>query len=190
MSSLLNKFRRSTAKPTSGRMLDPEAEEEQRYGKIDLALMRRMAKSLRPFRRFYVIGTTLAACQLVLEMAGPKFIEWIINDTSAIGKRWVTAMPPSAAEIHAADWHLGRIILLWAFTLAGAIVLQRFTILAMTGAGERVQFAIRRQLFAHLQKLSMSYFDKTKLGRIISRCTGDIEAMREVNVWGLSSPPS
>ena len=31
----------------------------------------------------------------------------------------------------------------------------------------------------------MSYYDKTKLGRIISRCTSDINAMREVNVWGI-----
>ena len=31
----------------------------------------------------------------------------------------------------------------------------------------------------------MSFYDKTKLGRIISRCTSDIGAMREVNVWGL-----
>ena len=31
----------------------------------------------------------------------------------------------------------------------------------------------------------MSFYDKTKLGRIISRCTSDIAAMREVNVWGI-----
>jgi ATP-binding cassette subfamily B protein len=59
------------------------------------------------------------------------------------------------------------------------------TILVMTGAGERVQFSLRRRLFDHLQRLSMSYYDKTKLGRIISRCTSDVTALREINVWGL-----
>jgi ATP-binding cassette subfamily B protein len=63
--------------------------------------------------------------------------------------------------------------------------LQRWVILIMTDAGERVQFANRRLLFAQLQRLSMSYYDKTKLGRIISRCTSDVNAMREVNVWGV-----
>ena len=48
-----------------------------------------------------------------------------------------------------------------------------------------MQFDLRRRLFDHLQRLSMSYYDKTKLGRIISRCTSDISAMREVNVWGI-----
>ena len=74
---------------------------------------------------------------------------------------------------------------MWGLVLAGAIILQRFTILVMTGAGESVQFGIRRQLFEHLQRLSMSYYDKTKLGRIISRCTSDVNAMRETNVWGM-----
>src|SRR5436309_1841794 len=40
-------------------------------------------------------------------------------------------------------------------------------------------------MFGHLQRLSMSFYDKTKLGRIISRMTSDIQAMREVNVWGI-----
>ena len=31
----------------------------------------------------------------------------------------------------------------------------------------------------------MAYYDRTKLGRIISRCTSDISAMREINVWGM-----
>ena len=66
-----------------------------------------------------------------------------------------------------------------------AVVLQRFTILIMTSAGETVQMNLRRRLFAHLQELSMNYYDKTKLGRIISRCTSDLASMREVTVWGL-----
>src|SRR5205814_7135384 len=77
------------------------------------------------------------------------------------------------------------IVALWAVAIACSVVLQRRTIIVMTAAGERVQFLIRRRLFAHLQELSMSYYDKTKLGRIISRCTSDVNAMRDVNVWGL-----
>jgi ATP-binding cassette subfamily B protein len=58
-------------------------------------------------------------------------------------------------------------------------------ILIMTLAGERVQFSLRRRLFAHLQRLAMSYSDQTTLGRIIRRCTSDISSLREVNVWGI-----
>jgi ATP-binding cassette subfamily B protein len=48
-----------------------------------------------------------------------------------------------------------------------------------------VQFHFRRRIFEQLQRLSMNFYDRTKLGRIISRCTTDVNSLREVNVWGL-----
>jgi ATP-binding cassette subfamily B protein len=65
------------------------------------------------------------------------------------------------------------------------VLLERWKIIIMTRAGEGVQFNFRRRLFEHLQALSMSYYDKTKLGRIISRMTTDIQSMRDINVWGI-----
>jgi ATP-binding cassette subfamily B protein len=44
--------------------------------------------------------------------------------------------------------------------------------------GEAVIHDLRRQIFAHLQRMPMSYYNKTKLGRIISRVTSDCEALR------------
>ncbi|MEM1108563.1 MAG: ABC transporter ATP-binding protein [Planctomycetota bacterium] len=45
--------------------------------------------------------------------------------------------------------------------------------------GEAVVQDLRRDIFAHLQKMGMSFYDRTKLGRIISRMTSDAEAMRQ-----------
>lgn len=44
--------------------------------------------------------------------------------------------------------------------------------------GEAVVHDLRRQIFAHLQQMPMSFYNKTKLGRIISRVTGDCENLR------------
>jgi ATP-binding cassette subfamily B protein len=159
-----------------------EVDEEQRYGKIDMKLVRRLGQSLWPFRRLYVIGLLLGLVHIAMEMAGPKFMQAIANYSLYEGRDLAATGP---AGLHQATWHVVWVVAAWAAVLATSIVFQRFTILVMASAGERVQFALRRQLFAHLQKLSMSYFDKTKLGRIISRCTSDIDSMREVNVWGL-----
>ncbi len=49
--------------------------------------------------------------------------------------------------------------------------------LALT-LGERVVQDLRRDIFNHIQKLNMSFYDKTKIGRIISRVTSDTEALR------------
>ena len=180
LTTAVTRFRRR-ARPTAAPTAALEAGDEARYGKIDLALLRRMAAGLRPFRRLYVIGLTLGLAHIGLEMAGPKFMERLINLTLG----WSATHSPADRQVWAGTKQVLWVMAGWAAVLAGSIVFQRYTILTMTTAGERVQFALRRQLFSHLQRLSMSYFDRTKLGRIISRCTSDVESMREVNVWGL-----
>jgi ATP-binding cassette, subfamily B, bacterial len=180
--------------------------EDQRYRPIDRHLVRRMLGLLRPYRRQYALGAALGLVHIVLEMLSPRFTQEIIDHCGA----WLrvsgggAAAPGTSVISRAAAWvvsHLGYgqplgsqrgaiatiivIVSLWALVISASVVLQRYTIIVMTAAGERVQFWIRRRLFAHLQELSMSYFDKTKLGRIISRCTSDVNAMRDVNVWGL-----
>ena len=47
-----------------------------------------------------------------------------------------------------------------------------------TGLGEAVVHDLRREVFAKLQRMPMRFYDRTKVGRIISRMTSDIEAMR------------
>jgi ATP-binding cassette, subfamily B, bacterial len=195
--------------PASAPALSADDEEEARYRPIDLALGRRMIGLLAPYKWQYILGLSLGLAMVVLEMQSPKYMEALINhvtayvgDTAAAG---AGALPAGSSYVgrfvaRLVTWMRGEgplasrgsatvtiivTIILWALTLAAAVTLQRFTILVMTGAGERVQFGIRRRLFAHLQRLSMSYYDKTKLGRIISRCTSDVSSMREINVWGL-----
>ena len=159
-----------------------EEDEEQRYRPIDRALVRRTLQLLAPFKKQYAMGIALGVLMTVGEMMSPKFTQWIINYGVAFVARKLDPMPVST---RAAMWHIVELVALWALVLTASVILQRYTILVMTGAGERVQFNLRRRLFEHLQKLSMSYYDKTKLGRIISRCTSDVTSLREINVWGL-----
>ena len=178
----VNPFRRrAKPAPVTPPTSPVEAGDEARYGKIDLKLIRRMLGALRPFRKLYAIGLVLGLVHIGLEMAGPKFMQHLIDFTLD----WVKAHPAPARMVWGGTRHVLLLMAGWAAVLAGSIVFQRYTILVMTSAGEQVQFGVRRQLFDHLQKLSMSYFDRTKLGRIISRCTSDVDNMREVNVWGL-----
>jgi len=152
-----------------------DVEVESKYGKLDLKMVRRMGQSLLPFKWYYALGLGLALPQNLLEMQGPQFMKYLINYTTDRAKY----PAPTVA-------HVGWIMLGWASVLIAAVILQRMVILVCTGVGEKVQFSIRRALFAHLQSMSMSYYDKTKLGRIISRCTSDVNSMREVNVWGIT----
>jgi len=122
---------------------DGEPDEEQRYGKIDLALIRRMGTSLLPFKNLYILGCVLGLIHISMEMLGPKLMQWLINFTLAQGKIRASL---SAAQVWANQKHVVWIVALWALVLGISIIFQRFTILIMAGAGERVQFSVRRQL--------------------------------------------
>ncbi len=166
------------AAAVDGRELQCE-DEEAKYKPIEWSMVKRLLRTLWPYRRTYGLGLMLGVVMIVLEMQSPRFMQGIINDVTAY------TVDRGGGSERAAIMGVARILLIWAAFLGAALILQRFVILLMTNAGERVQFELRRQLFAKLQELSMSYYDRTKLGRIISRCTSDINSLREVNVWGL-----
>ncbi|MCJ7696258.1 MAG: ABC transporter ATP-binding protein/permease [Anaerolineaceae bacterium] len=51
--------------------------------------------------------------------------------------------------------------------------------------GERIRYDLRKKLFNHLQKLSLSYFSQTPVGWIMARVTSDTERVAELMTWGL-----
>lgn len=51
--------------------------------------------------------------------------------------------------------------------------------------GERVQYDLRKSLFGHLQRLSLSYYSITPVGWIMSRVTSDVERVSNLLTWGV-----
>ena len=50
--------------------------------------------------------------------------------------------------------------------------------------GERIRYDLRQQMFIHLQELSLSYYNRTPVGWIMSRVTSDSERVAELVTWG------
>jgi ATP-binding cassette subfamily B protein len=80
--------------------------------------------------------------------------------------------------------------LLQILIIFGAIIFVQmvmvFGFIFMAGVlGERVQYDLRNKMFSHLQALSLSYFDKTAVGWIMSRVTSDSERIAQLITWGL-----
>ena len=73
---------------------------------------------------------------------------------------------------------------LLAVTFAGAILVAfgagYAELYIMTWLGQRVQDDIRMQIFKHIQKLHTGYFDRTPVGRIVTRVTNDVNALNEM----------
>lgn len=178
---ILSNIRKPGRPPVQEKRQAADSEEEAHYKPIDLAMIRRMMKWLAPHKRAYATGIVLGMVIVGIWMTMPKFSQWMADYLTAyIG-----------GKSHATAGEAMRYCLLLAAgqgaLFAFSMFLDRRRVLIMTGAGERVQSDLRTAVFAHLQKLSMSYFDRNKLGWIISRCTSDIAALREVNVWGIDA---
>jgi ATP-binding cassette subfamily B protein len=180
--SLLARFRPPAVVARTRAMPLVPTDDEPDYRPIDARLLRRLLVWLSPYHRTYVVGLALGVLMVVLELQSPLFMREIINYTTGFVAGSLTPQPTEREALT----RLAALVALWAVLLTTAVLLQRWEIIYMTDAGEKVQFDFRRAVFAHLQRLSMSFYDRTKLGRIMSRCTSDINAMRDVNVWGIS----
>ena len=100
-------------------------------------------------------------------------IEWVANVFSAgAGDRLDAFIDPNRKL-----WDIGMTIGLWALAILFSNLISRINIEYNRRVGENVLFpSARRSL--HLQRLSMSYYDKTKFGRILSYAgTSDIDAL-------------
>jgi ATP-binding cassette subfamily B protein len=80
---------------------------------------------------------------------------------------------------------LGRIILLYS-ALIPVQAVGVFGFIYMAGLlGHRIRYDLRARMFGHLQDLSLSYFDRTPVGWIMSRVTSDSERVSELVTWGM-----
>ena len=96
-----------------------------------------------------------------------------------LGKRIVDEgiLAGDTAALRAIVIQYGEIILLQALMV--------FSFIYLAGVlGERIRYDLRRAMFNHLQKLSLSYYNKTPVGWIMSRVTSDSERVAELVTWG------
>jgi ATP-binding cassette subfamily B protein len=129
----------------------------------------RIKRFVRPWMRWIGIGLALVAADTVLTLLGPFFIRRGIDQGVSVGNEAV--LFGSAALFAVA------VLLDWATTYGYTLV---------TGlTAERMLFALRIKIFAHLQRLSLDYYDRELAGRIMTRMTTDVEALSQLVQTGL-----
>jgi ATP-binding cassette subfamily B multidrug efflux pump len=130
----------------------------------DPGLLRRLLGYLRPYR-----GLTLGAVLLLLAQSG----------LALIGPR-LTEQALDVAIPHRDLGLLGLLATLYCATLALDFLVEYGGTLLTTWIGQRVMYDLRMQLFGHLQRLSISYFDRNPVGRLMTRVTSDVETLNEL----------
>ncbi|MEW5795335.1 MAG: ABC transporter ATP-binding protein [Candidatus Zixiibacteriota bacterium] len=139
--------------------------EEEALGKAyDSRLMKRLLGYLRPYLRTVVVAAVLLLLASLLQIAIPYIIQVAIDEHIAVG------------DLEGLNYIA---LLFLAVLFAGAAVRYAQTYLTMW-LGQKVLHDIRRQVFGHLQKLHLGYFDKNPVGRLVTRVTSDVNTLDEI----------
>lgn len=130
--------------------------------------LRRIAGLTRPHWKIVTV--------FVLAVAGVAFIEAFINFLNAqlIDEAILKGNTQRLAELgllYAGMWIVFAVLVFGFIYMAGQL-------------SHRVQYDLRKRLFAHLQDLSLSYYTQTPVGWIMSRATSDTERIAELVSWG------
>jgi ATP-binding cassette, subfamily B, multidrug efflux pump len=145
-------------------------QEDDAAGKAyDARLARRLFAYVRPYGGLVITALALLMIDALLQLVGPKLTEWVIDD----------ALPAhnAAGVIHAAE--------LFALSLVAAFAAQYGETISTTLLGQRVMRDLRQQIFDHVQRLPIVFFDRNPVGRLVTRMTSDVEALNELFTAGV-----
>ena len=130
----------------------------------DAALLRRLLGYLRPYRWLTAAAVALLMSQSVLALVGPRLTEQALD----------VAVPKHDVGL------LSLLAGLYLVTLVLDFGVEYGGTLLTSYIGQRVMYDLRLQLFGHLQRLSISYFDRHPVGRLMTRVTSDVETLNEL----------
>jgi ATP-binding cassette subfamily B protein len=126
-------------------------------------------------------------------LARPYRARTLIAIVSLLAATAVSLVPPylvgrAVDEVRNGDTHL-LVLIVIAFVAAGVLgVVFSYAQTYFTGwTGERMLADLRNNLFRHLQRLSLGFYERNRAGVIISRLTNDVEALDQLVTDGVSS---
>jgi len=144
-------------------------EEEALAKAYDARLMRRLLAYARPHAAVVSGALALLMLEGLLQLAGPMLTQYVID----------VAIP---ARDVALAWRAG-------FLMIGALVLSFFCSYGETMLtallGQRVMQQMRLDIFSHLQRLPVSFYDRNPIGRLVTRVTSDVESLNDLFTSGV-----
>jgi len=145
-------------------------DEDARQGKVyDSRVIARLPKYLAPVKAWLALGGTGMVIRALAQLALPYLVA-VATD------RFIQTGDLSGLNIPVILF-AGAALLVWAG--------EYMQVLFLSYAGQRIIFRMRTQMFDHLHKLSMSFFDHNKVGRLMSRVQNDVQQLTELLTQGI-----
>lgn len=146
----------------------------------DQGIMLRLLRYLRPYRLQLTLAVLLLLVYSLLTPAFPTLLSWAID-------RYIVAAAPQYAALTVDERLSGLMWLVVAYMALRALsfgLRYGYTYL-VAWLGQRVIFDVRREIFSKIQRLHMGFFDRTPVGRLITRVTSDVDAVQQMMTDGV-----
>jgi ATP-binding cassette, subfamily B, multidrug efflux pump len=162
------------------------AQEEEVLGKAyDSRLMGRLITYLRPYRWQVTIAIASIILKSFCDVLGPYLVKVAVDRYLAPVKgvtsglwSWLSPRPlHGIAQI--SSIYFGLLILTFVFEFLQTYFMQ--------WTGQKVMFDLRSQIFRHLQRMHVAFYDRNPVGRLVTRVTTDVDALNEMFTSGVVS---
>jgi ATP-binding cassette subfamily B protein len=146
--------------------------DEEALGKAyDARLMRRLLTYLRPYKLHVVGSVAVLMLASALEIVGPWLTRQVID----------RAIPTGDVGF------LGTLTVLYVGAVALGAALQYGQVLLTTWLGQSVMYDLRTEIFRRFQRLDLKFYDRSPVGRLMTRITNDVETLNELFSSGIVS---
>jgi len=143
---------------------------EETYDKgYDPNVARGLLQFLKPYTWRMLFALLLMIVVTAAAVSGPYFVKLAIDD--GIGKKDINA--------------LKNIVLIYLVVACIQLVTNFFRVRIMSRVGQHVLYDVRMTMFHHLQKLSLSFYNRYSVGRVITRVINDVGTLREFITWAV-----
>ena len=155
--------------------------EEEALGKVyDSRLARRLFRYLRPYRGWVVIAGLLTLPVAPLNAVGPYLFKVAVDRYIVPSLRHEIA--PSLAIVG-----LGWVSLVFLASLVLGFAFMYFQVRVMQKVGQDTMYDMRKEIFDHLQRLPISFYDHSPVGRLVTRVTTDVDALNDLFATGIAA---
>ncbi len=161
-------------------------QEEDVLGKAyDARLMKRLLTYLHSYRWQVTVALIAIIIKAGADVLGPYLTKVAIDkylaahtEAHSLLDRFLSPKPLTGiAQI--AGMYIGLLLISFLLEFAQTYIMQ--------WTGQKVMFDLRSQIFRHLQRLHISFFDKNPVGRLVTRVTSDVDALNEMFTAGVVS---
>jgi len=162
------------------------ASEEEVLGKAyDSRLMKRLLTYLRPYK--WQVGIALASILLKAgaDVLGPYLTKIVVDRYLAPVRGLHTPLDHYLSSKPLVG--IAQIATLYVGLLLFSFLLEYLQTYYMQWAGQKTMFDMRAQIFRHLQRMHIGFYDKNPVGRLVTRVTTDVDAVNEMFTSGVVS---